>query len=127
MASPLSATAAAQAFRVVDRGPAADAGKPAAAFRHLWGERAEMRRFPDGAISEAVAWDDLPPALRGSIPERIVTHILERHLPGAKARYFTSAAACSALCAASAPCTVATPCLCRSCAGLTSRELFCAP
>ena len=71
-------------LRVVDRGPAADSGKAAAAFRQLWGDRAEMRRFPDGTISEAVAWDDVPPAQRSSIPERIVAHILQLHMPGAQ-------------------------------------------
>ena len=73
-----------QASRIVDRGPAADAGAEADAFRRLWGAKAEMRRFPDGAINEAVAWDNVAPELRGSIPELIVTHILELHIPGAQ-------------------------------------------
>ena len=79
-----------QAFRVVDRGPAADAGKAALAFRRLWGDLAEMRRFPDGAIHEAVAWDAVPPEQRSSIPDQIVTHILELHLRGTKVRFSAS-------------------------------------
>ena len=73
-----------QANKIVDRGPPADSTKAAAAFRQLWGERAEMRRFPDGAIHEAVAWDHLAPELRSAIPDQIAIHILERHLTGAK-------------------------------------------
>lgn len=73
-----------QANKIVDRGPPADSSKAAAAFRQLWGERAEMRRFPDGAIHEAVAWDHLAPHLRAAIPDQIAIHILERHIKGAK-------------------------------------------
>jgi U3 small nucleolar RNA-associated protein 22 len=73
-----------QAFRIVDRGPPANAAKPSAAFRSLWGDRAEMRRFPDGTIHEAVVWHHLPEDQRPAIPELIVTCILERHFPGAK-------------------------------------------
>lgn len=48
---------ASQATRVVDRGPPADDPVAAPAFRHFWGEKAELRRFKDGAIVEAVKWD----------------------------------------------------------------------
>jgi Nrap protein domain 3 len=82
--SSSSCAVAVQASRIVDRGPAADAGAEADAFRRLWDAKAEMRRFPDGAINEAVAWDNVAPELRGSIPELIVTHILELHIPGAQ-------------------------------------------
>jgi hypothetical protein len=47
-----------------------------------------MRRFADGAIHEAVAWDTVAPDLQGSIPELIVTHILERHFPRCKVCFF---------------------------------------
>jgi U3 small nucleolar RNA-associated protein 22 len=73
-----------QAFRIIDRGPPADSGKPAAAFRQLWGDRAEMRRFPDGTIHEAVPWHHLPEDQRTAIPDHIATHILELHFPGVK-------------------------------------------
>lgn len=86
LAIPTHRACGMQANRIVDRGPPADSGKAAAAFRQLWGERAEMRRFPDGAIHEAVAWDHLPPDLRTAIPDQIVIHILERHLKGAQVR-----------------------------------------
>ena len=42
--------------RIVDRGPPADAAAAAAEFRRFWGDRAELRRFKDGAIVEAVVW-----------------------------------------------------------------------
>lgn len=71
-----------QAFRLVDRGPQADSAKAAAAFRHLWGERAELRRFPDGTIHEAVAWDHVAPAERHALPDMIAKHVLELHMPG---------------------------------------------
>ncbi|KAG7264330.1 hypothetical protein CRUP_009952 [Coryphaenoides rupestris] len=41
------------AASVLERGPPADSPK-AAAFRQLWGPRSELRRFQDGAITEAV-------------------------------------------------------------------------
>jgi Nrap protein domain 3 len=75
-----------QACDLVDRGPPADSGRAAAAFRKLWGEKAEMRRFPDGAIHEAVAWDHVSPDRRITIPEQIGIYILEHHFPGMQAR-----------------------------------------
>jgi hypothetical protein len=44
----------AHAARIVDRGPAADDAAAAAAFRAFWGDKAELRRFKDGSIVEAV-------------------------------------------------------------------------
>ena len=29
-------------------------------FRQFWGEKSELRRFRDGAIVEAVVWDEAP-------------------------------------------------------------------
>ena len=49
---------ASQATRMVDRGPPADDPIAAPAFRHFWGERAELRRFKDGAIVEAVRQEE---------------------------------------------------------------------
>ncbi len=40
--------------RKIDRGPPANLRDAAHAFRAFWGEVAELRRFPDGAIVEAV-------------------------------------------------------------------------
>ena len=40
--------------RGVDRGPAANDREAAHAFRGFWGELSELRRFPDGAIVEAI-------------------------------------------------------------------------
>ena len=48
-------------------------------FRQLWGEKAELRRFKDGSISETVAWDIARPEDAASIPNRIVQHLVERH------------------------------------------------
>lgn len=54
-------------MRLVDLGPPADS-PDAAAFRQLWGERAELRRFQDGSIREAVAWQ-CAPGERHRIPD----------------------------------------------------------
>jgi hypothetical protein len=40
--------------RGVDRGPAANHREESHAFRGFWGEVSELRRFPDGAIVEAI-------------------------------------------------------------------------
>ncbi|KIW74971.1 hypothetical protein Z517_11742 [Fonsecaea pedrosoi CBS 271.37] len=42
--------------RLVDRGPSADEQEEAAKFREFWGEKAELRRFKDGSISESLVW-----------------------------------------------------------------------
>jgi U3 small nucleolar RNA-associated protein 22 len=69
------------AFRLVDRGPVA-AEKPsqmAEAFRELWGNKAELRRFQDGSITESVVWNVQDTDERAHIPVMIVRHILARH------------------------------------------------
>lgn len=73
-----------QAYRILDRGPPADAVPGAAAFRKLWGARSEMRRLPDASICEAVAWDTVPPSQRLALPDMIVKHILQLHFPGSE-------------------------------------------
>ena len=66
------------AFRLIDRGPAVDAPQPEIdAFRQLWGDKAELRRFADGSIIECVVWEG--DGERAEIPTRIVKHILARH------------------------------------------------
>lgn len=42
--------------RLVDHGPSADEQVEAAEFRKFWGEKAELRRFKDGSISESLVW-----------------------------------------------------------------------
>lgn len=90
-------------FRVVDRGPPADDDEATQRFQKLWGNRAQLRRFKDGAIVYAVVWDNNNSAtpsdngnaneggastyiryqnddkLQGGIVERIVQHILRLH------------------------------------------------
>jgi U3 small nucleolar RNA-associated protein 22 len=76
------------AFRLVDHGPAATETPShlAEAFRELWGNKAELRRFQDGSITESVVWNVQDTDERAHIPVMIVRHILARHFdvhPGA--------------------------------------------
>lgn len=58
------------AGRLVDVGPSADDTKASSRFRSFWGERAELRRFQDGKISEALVWEPAGgPAARHTIPD----------------------------------------------------------
>jgi len=91
-------------LRTVDRGPPADAKTAAAAFRALWGEKAELRRFQDGSICEAVVWEEGNSmsnnnnnnngsssggggggggrlSRRHTILDQAMSHVLQRHLP----------------------------------------------
>ncbi|KAG5179919.1 Nrap protein-domain-containing protein [Tribonema minus] len=75
------------AARAVDRGPSAEDAAAAAAFRAFWGARAELRRFKDGAIVEAVVWGGgggggggARPR-EGAVVEEVVRHALARHEP----------------------------------------------
>ncbi len=47
--------------RLVDHGPSADEQDEAAEFRKFWGDKAELRRFKDGSISEALVWSAKAP------------------------------------------------------------------
>ncbi len=67
----------ANANRTVDHGPAAENKQEAAAFRKFWGEKAELRRFKDGSITESVVWS-LKDA-SNSVLEQIVRYILQHH------------------------------------------------
>ncbi|KAL3225012.1 hypothetical protein MRX96_026198 [Rhipicephalus microplus] len=69
---------AAHCYATVQRGPAADS-PDAAAFRQLWGDRSELRRFPDSSILEAVVWPGKSACERRSIILRIARHLLSRH------------------------------------------------
>ncbi|KDQ16670.1 hypothetical protein BOTBODRAFT_30589 [Botryobasidium botryosum FD-172 SS1] len=69
-----------QAPRLVDHGPPADDVEGGENFRDFWGEKAELRRFKDGSISESVVWEvGKDPQDRQNIPGRIVQHVLHRH------------------------------------------------
>ncbi|KAI4086782.1 MAG: hypothetical protein LQ344_007292 [Seirophora lacunosa] len=63
--------------RMVDRGPPIDDKKASALFREFWGDRAELRRFKDGTISESVLWTGSHS--KHAPLDMIVRHILERH------------------------------------------------
>lgn len=59
----------------LERGPPAD-DSAAAKFREFWGERAELRRFMDGAICEAVFWEASTVADKRVIYGKILSHLL---------------------------------------------------
>ena len=62
--------------RRIDMGPPAETNG-VAAFRDFWGPRAELRRFADGSIREAVLWE-CDPGLESSIVGQIVRYAIER-------------------------------------------------
>jgi len=68
-----------QATRILDVGPATNKTTEVEAFRKLWGDKAELRRFKDGSIAESIVWDIARPEEASRIPGRIVHHILKRH------------------------------------------------
>lgn len=63
--------------RTVDRGPPVEEKEASAVFREFWGEKAELRRFKDGAILESVVWNDSDP--KQALLDVIVGQILRRH------------------------------------------------
>jgi U3 small nucleolar RNA-associated protein 22 len=78
--------------RVVDRGPPADDADLSSVFVSLWGaQKAQLRRFKDGAIIHAVVWNDVESEIAqgriqyegsiktGDIVERITRHIYRKH------------------------------------------------
>ena len=69
------------AFRLVDHGPVASEAPShlTEAFRELWGNKAELRRFQDGSIAESVVWHVRNSDERAHIPAMIVRHILAMH------------------------------------------------
>ncbi|GAB0134919.1 hypothetical protein EsDP_00003271 [Epichloe bromicola] len=67
--------------RQMDYGPPAEEEKEAAAFRHFWGQKAELRRFKDGSILECVEWSGKMPF---QICQEIAVYSLKRHLNVAK-------------------------------------------
>ncbi|KAM8865782.1 nucleolar protein 6 [Synchiropus picturatus] len=73
---------------VLERGPPANSPK-AAEFRRLWGTRSELRRFQDGAITEAVLWEGETIFQKQLIPKQVITHLLKLHaeIPESSVRY----------------------------------------
>lgn len=69
------------AFRLVDHGPPVEEQDSEAGrlFRQLWGEKAELRRFKDGRITESVVWEVKTSDDRAFIPVAIVRHLLRYH------------------------------------------------
>ncbi len=69
------------ATRLVDHGPAADEKDQSllVAFRQLWGQKAELRRFKDGRILESVVWDVKTVDERAHVPSLIVQFLLQHH------------------------------------------------
>ncbi|KAK3677175.1 U3 snoRNP protein [Recurvomyces mirabilis] len=63
--------------RTVDHGPSAEAKAEAAAFRTFWGDKAELRRFKDGSITESLIWAAGEDGQ--TILEQIVRHLLAKH------------------------------------------------
>ncbi|RMD41024.1 hypothetical protein DV735_g4135, partial [Chaetothyriales sp. CBS 134920] len=62
------------ASRLVDHGPSADDQEASREFRAFWGDKAELRRFRDGTISESLVWSaDEPVTLQ------ILSHLVARH------------------------------------------------
>ncbi|KAF8728369.1 hypothetical protein AX14_006736 [Amanita brunnescens Koide BX004] len=68
------------AFRLVEHGPSADEDPSAInAFRELWGDKAELRRFKDGRILQSVVWDVKTAEEKTHVPAMIVQHVLHHH------------------------------------------------
>lgn len=68
-----------QAPRALDQGPPSEDAEGSAAFRELWGEKAELRRFKDGSITESVVWNVARPEERALISGMAAKWLLERH------------------------------------------------
>lgn len=68
------------AYEILDKGPES-IDESASKFRAFWGEKAQLRRFQDGSITESVVWasanDDL--AKKRMIVRSIVLYLLQHH------------------------------------------------
>lgn len=74
--------------RIVDIGPPQSDKRACARFRALWGERSTLRRFRDGAVCEAAAWDDVARAQgRHAIASEAARTVLMRMLPDVPVSY----------------------------------------
>uniref|UniRef100_A0A3B4DB22 Nucleolar protein 6 n=1 Tax=Pygocentrus nattereri TaxID=42514 RepID=A0A3B4DB22_PYGNA len=67
-----------RALSVLERGPPADSPE-ASEFQQLWGGRSELRRFQDGAITEAVLWSGTTTCQKRHILLEIIVYLLELH------------------------------------------------
>ncbi|XP_002731732.1 nucleolar protein 6, partial [Saccoglossus kowalevskii] len=65
-------------MRVLDMGPPADS-QEAADFRQFWGNKAELRRFQDASICEAVVWPCMTMADKRLVCNQIIVHLLKLH------------------------------------------------
>jgi hypothetical protein len=83
-----------QHFRLVDKGPNSMGSRTEVteAWRNLWGDKSELRKFKDGSLVEAVVWpledaqDNGSPSLsrvlgpRYGVSWKIIKYLLSRHL-----------------------------------------------
>lgn len=69
-----------EAGRTLDVGPHADQQEACAAYRALWGEKADLRRYQNGVIAESVLWTPHRPEQRAQIPFQAAEWLLKRHL-----------------------------------------------
>lgn len=69
------------AFNIVDKGPQSNQQPESEEFRKFWGNKAEIRRFKDGSITESILWcnADAPIAEKRAICQKIVTFLLKHH------------------------------------------------
>ena len=73
-------TDASKAARIVDLGPPADETEKVVEFKAFWGSKAEIRRFADGSIVQAMVWDQIPTHARGhAVPIAVVEHLVALH------------------------------------------------
>ncbi|CAJ1946539.1 unnamed protein product [Cylindrotheca closterium] len=83
--------------RAVDRGPSAEKSAELRSFKDLWGDKAQLRRFKDGAIVHAVVWNDTDAStfrndstFRGGYVEKIMTYIVSKHFTKAPIQFSLS-------------------------------------
>lgn len=62
------------ALRFVDHGPSVEDKEAAEDFRNFWGEKAELRKFQDGSITETLVWSKDTRVL-----EQNIRYLLQRH------------------------------------------------
>jgi U3 small nucleolar RNA-associated protein 22 len=65
--------------RLTDRGPSPQETELAEEFRNLWGDKAELRRFQDGAIVESVVWKADHMKERREIVPNMIKYLAKRH------------------------------------------------
>ena len=70
---------AGKALQVVDRGPSPSNAAESKAWKALWGDHSETRRFKDGSIIHAVVWD-VPNAVRHTSVLLAARALLGRHI-----------------------------------------------